>query len=86
MGKNITNAKELKESISEAIAGDKGNLFSIGKYMAYNYYMCVHIKEGSPDDLENEVTYKCFEKNYPDLFAQVEVWVTYNYQKMQNDE
>ena len=86
MAMNITNAKELKESINEAIAGDKGTLFSIGKYIAYNYYMCVHIKEGSPDDLENEVTYKWFEKNHPDLFAQVEGWVTYNYQKLQNDD
>ena len=78
---SITSAKELKEAIVLAVAGNRSILPDIGKYIAYNYYMCVHIKEGSADDLENGVTYKSFEKNYPDLFAQVEGWVTYNYNK-----
>ena len=78
---NITNAAELKACLDKAIAGDKGVLFSIGKYIAYNYYMCYHIIEGSHDDLENERNYGQFKNNYPDLYGQVEGWVTYNFNK-----
>ena len=78
---SITNSKELKAAIDKAIAGDRGILFSIGKYIAYNYYMCFHIKEGSADDLENEIMYKDFEKNHKHLWVQVEAWVTYNFNK-----
>ena len=86
---SITSSKELKAAIDLAIAGNKAILPDIGKYIAYNYYMCFHIKEGSPDDLENEVTYKAFERDYPDLFATVEGWVSYNFNKFNpsnNDE
>ena len=84
---SITSSVELKAAIDLAILGNKSILPDIGKYIAYNYYMCFHIKEGSPDDLENEVIYKAFEKDYPDLFAQVEGWVTYNFSKFNlNDD
>ena len=83
MEKSITNAAELKACLNKAIAGDKGVLFSIGKYIAYNYYMCFHIKEGSDDDLENEKNYSEFKNNHPDLYAQVEGWVTFNHRKFQ---
>ncbi len=86
MGISITNSEQLKNAIDKAIAGDKGVLFSIGKYIAYNYYMCFHIKEGSADDLENEIIYKAFEKNHPELFKQVEGWVTYNFNKFYEDD
>ncbi len=66
---SITGPKQLRIAIDKAISGDRGILFSIGKYIAYNYYLCVHIKEGSPDDLENEKIYKAFEKEHPDLHA-----------------
>ena len=78
---SITNAAELKACLDKAIAGDKGVLFSIGKYIAYNYYMCYHIIEGSTDDLENEKNYNEFKINHPDLYAQVEGWVTFNFNK-----
>lgn len=86
MGTSITNPTQLQIAIDKAISGDRGVLFSIGKYIAYNYYMCVHIKEGSVDDLENEIIYKAFEKNHPELFKQVEGWVTYNFDKFYNDD
>ena len=78
---SITSAAELKACLNKAIAGDKRVLFSIGKYIAYNYYMCLHIKEGCDDDLENEKNYSEFKTNYPDLYGQVEGWVTYNFNK-----
>ena len=78
---SIKNAAELKASLDKAIAGDKGVLFSIGKYIAYNYYMCYHIIEGSDDDLENEKNYSEFKNNHPDLYANVEGWVTFNFNK-----
>ena len=81
MEKSIKSAAELKECLDKAIAGDKGILFSIGKYIAYNYYMCFHIKEGCDDDLENEKNYSDFKNNHPELYVQVEGWVTYNFNK-----
>ncbi len=85
MGTSITNPKQLQIAIDKAISGDRGILFSIGKYIAYNYYMCFHIKEGSPDDLENEKIYKAFEKEHPDLHAQIEGVVTYYYNRITDD-
>ena len=81
MEKSIKSAAELKECLDKAIAGDRGILFSIGKYIAYNYYMCFHIKEGCDDDLENEKNYSDFKNNHPELYEQVEGWVTYNFNK-----
>ena len=81
MEKSITSSAELKECLNKAIGGDTGILFSIGKYIAYNYYMCFHTREGSPDDLENEILYKDFKNNHPDLFAKVEGWVTFHLNK-----
>lgn len=81
MEKGMTTPAELKECLDKAIEGDRGILFSIGKYIAYNYYMCFHIKEGSSDDLENETLYNDFQNNYPDLFEQVEIWVTFHLNK-----
>ena len=78
---SITSAAELKACLDKAIAGDNGILFSIGKYIAYNYYMCYHIIEGSDDDLENEKNYSEFKNNHPDLYANVEGWVTFNFNK-----
>jgi hypothetical protein len=86
MGMSITGPEQLQMAIDKAISGDRGILFSIGKYIAYNYYMCFHIKEGSQDDLENEKIYKAFEKEYPDLHAQVEGVVTYYYNRITDDD
>ena len=83
---SITSSNQLKQAIDMAIMGNKSILPDIGKYIAYNYYMRFHIKEGSADDLENEVIYKAFEKDYPQLFAQIEGWVTYNFSKFNLDD
>ena len=79
---SITSAAELKYAISLAIAGNKNIMPDIGKYIAYNYYLCFHIKEGSADDLENEVTYRAFEIAHPELYVIVEGWVSYNFNKL----
>lgn len=75
----IRSAKELQEAIDLAIKGDDDILFSMGKYIAYNYYMNIHIKKDSPDDIENEKIYKRFQLEYPGLWKKVEEWVDYNY-------
>lgn len=78
---SITGPEQLQNAIDKAISGDRGILFSIGKYIAYNYYMCFHIKEGSFEELENKKIYNDFQKAHPDLYEQVEGWVTYNLNK-----
>lgn len=86
MGTSITNPTQLQIAIDKAISGDRGILFSIGKYIAYNYYLCFHIKEGSPEDLENEKIYKAFEKEHQDLYEQVEGLVTYYHGRLTEDD
>lgn len=78
---SITNSKELKCAIDKAIVGDRIILFSIGKYIAYNYYMSFHVKEGSANNLANEKIYSSFKQDYPKLYEQVEGWVTFNFNK-----
>lgn len=75
----IRSAKELQEAIFLAKNGDEDILFSMGKYIAYNYYMNIHIKKDSPDDIENEKLYKQFQNDCPELWKKVEEWVDYNY-------
>ncbi len=86
MGTSITNPTQLQIAIDKAISGDRGVLFSIGKYIAYNYYLCFHIKEGSPEDLENEKIYKAFEKEHQDLYEQVEGLVNYYHGRLTEDD
>ncbi len=83
---SITSPRQLQEAIDLAIAGNKSILPDIGKYIACNYYGCMHIKEGSADDLENEKIYTAFKENQSQLYQQVEGWVTYNYQKWDWDD
>jgi hypothetical protein len=80
---SITSAKQLKYAIDLAVAGNKSILPDIGKFIAYNYYMCFHIKEGSPDDVQNEIHYTDFKMNHPLLYEQVEGWVTFNLRKFE---
>ncbi len=79
---NIKTPKELKEAVDLAIKGDIEILYDIAKYIAYNYYMYMHIKKDSPEDLENEVIYKGFQENYPELFQEVEQLVDTIYEKI----
>jgi len=82
----LRSSKDLKEAIELAINGDQDILFSIGKYITYNYYMNIHIKKDSEDDKENEKLYKQFEIDHPDLYKKVENWVDYNFKKFERDE
>jgi len=74
---SITKSKEFKEAIDLAMAGNEYKLRDIAKYVLYNYNLCMHIKEGSPDDLENEKIYTALEKEHPEIFAAIEDWVNY---------
>jgi hypothetical protein len=74
---SITNSREFKETIDLAIAGNKYILRDIAKYVLYNYNLCMHIKEGGPDDLKNGKLYKALEKGHPEIFAGIEGWVNY---------
>jgi hypothetical protein len=65
---SITSPEQLQQVIDLAIAGNRYIIFDIGKYIAYNYYMCFNIKESSPEDLKNQLIHKSFEKNHPELF------------------
>jgi hypothetical protein len=86
MSISITSPDGLQQAINKAVSGDRGMLFSISKYIAYNYYLCFHIKEGSADDLANEVIYKAFQEEHPELFAQVEGLIDYEYNKWSQDD
>jgi hypothetical protein len=86
MNSSITSPERLQQAIDKAISGDKVVLFSISKYIAYHYYMCFHIKEGTTDDLANDVIYKAFKKEHPELFAKVEGLIDYEYRKWTMDE
>ena len=74
---SITNSREFKEAIDLAIAGNYYILRDIAKYVMYNYNLCMHIKEGSPDDIENGKLYKALEMEHPEIFAGVEGWLNY---------
>ncbi len=78
---NIKSPNDLKIAIDLAIKGDVGILYDIARYISYNYYMYMHIKKDSPEDLENEIIYKSFEENYPVLHKDVELLIDGIYQK-----
>ena len=79
---SISSSKEFKEAIDLAIAGNEKIVMDIAKYVSYNYYMCMHIKEGSPDDLENGKLYKALEKEHPDIYKRIEWWVAYEFHRL----
>ncbi len=82
---NIKSPAQLKEAIQMAVDGDKDIITDIGDYITYNYYIYVHTKADSPEDIENEKIYTEFKINHPDLFAEVELWVDYKFKKFKND-
>ncbi len=80
----ITGSKQLQGAIDKAIAGDRGMHYTIAKYISANYNLCMHIKEGSPEDLENETIYTKFKEEHPELHAQVEGWVDFIYYRWEH--
>ena len=79
---SITDSKSFKKAIDLAIAGNKNIVMDIANYVTYNYYMCLHIKEGSDDDLQNEKLYTELKENYPELYYVVEGWVNYKFNRI----
>lgn len=78
---SIKNPEQLKEAINLAIQGNIEILYDIANYIAYNYYMYMHIKKDSPEDIENEKIYKDFQENYPETFWEVEKLINDIYEK-----
>lgn len=60
----------------------QGLLYSIGKYIWYNYYHYMHIPKGSREDLENERIYKDLEKADKPLFDLIEKQVDWEIEKL----
>jgi hypothetical protein len=81
---SIANAKDLKEAIDLAIAGNKYMIYDIADYVTYNYYGCMHINEGSADDKENEKLYTAFKENHPHLYEQVAGWINFKLNRLEN--
>jgi len=79
---DIKTPKDLKEATDLAINGNIEILYDIAKYIAYNYYMYMHIKKGSIEDIENEVIYKAFQKDNPHLYKEVEQLIDTIYEKI----
>lgn len=69
---DIKTSEQLQETILLAENGNKEILYDIARYIAYNYYMYCHVKRGSEQDLSNEIIYKQFQKNSPELYEEVE--------------
>jgi len=68
----ITNPKELREAIALAKTGDKEALHQIHLYKWYNWYQNIHIKEGTPEDIENTEIFNDIKENDPELHKEIE--------------
>lgn len=60
----------------------QGLLYSIGKYIWYNYYHYLHIQKGSAEDMENERIYKGLEQRDKPLFDLIEKQVDWEIEKL----
>lgn len=60
----------------------QGLLYSMGKYIWYNYYHYMHIPKGSREDLENERIYKALEQRDKPLFELIEKQVDWEIEKL----
>jgi hypothetical protein len=80
---NIKTSKDLKEALELAVKGDTAAniLYDIARYLAYNYYMNIHVKASSPDDIENEKLYKEFQDNYPVIYKDIETIVDHIFER-----
>lgn len=85
MNKGITNPTELREAIERAKEGDQDAIWDIHKYKWYNWYLNVHIKPDSQEDIDNTEIFEDLEKNFPDIHKQVEENIAYEVEKLRND-
>ena len=59
-------------------------IYSLGKYVWYNYYQNINIKKDSPEDLANERIYKALEITDKDLYQKIEKRVDFQIDKLKN--
>lgn len=83
---NIRTPAELKNALYLAVNGDKSIIQDIATYVAYNYYMHMHTKFGSQEDLANELIYTAFEIEYPEVFEEIETVVNRKFDQMESED
>lgn len=59
-----------------------GLIYSMGKYIWYNYYHYLHIRKGSAEDMENERIYKALEQRDKPLFDLIEKQVDWEIEEL----
>jgi len=89
---NIKTPKDLRDAIilSTTIAYDTKEYFNIiwdiHKYKWYNWYQHLHIKEGSPEDIENTQIFSDLETNHPKIHEDVENNIQFEISKLTFDD
>ena len=89
--RSIFNPERFEKAIALYQSTDdeelKGNLvYSLGKYVWYNYYQYTHIQKDSPEDRENERIYKALEVSDQELYRKIEQHVDWEIEKLKNSE
>lgn len=90
LDKTILNPRRLKNAIILYNSTDCSQLksrliYSIGKYIWYNYYLNLRIPESSADDLENARIYNELKDKDQALYNLIEKCVKYEIEKMENN-
>jgi hypothetical protein len=85
LSKGIRNPNQLREAIEMAKTGDKEAVWAIHKYKWYNWYQNIHIKQGTPEDVENTQIFQELERDHPEIHEQVEDNIEYEIKKLNYD-
>ena len=88
---SIFNPQRFEKAIALYQSTDNEELkrdlvYSLGKYVWYNYYQYTHIKKDSPEDKANERIYKALEASDQELYKKIEKWVDFEIDKLNNPE
>ena len=88
---SIFNPQRFEKAIALYQSTDNEELkrdlvYSLGKYVWYNYYQHTHIKKDSPEDKANERIYKALEASDQELYKKIEKWVDFEIDKLNNPE
>ena len=86
--RGIRNPSQLREVIEMAKQGGEGYqdaIWAIHKYKWYNWYQCIHIKEGTPEDSENTLIFEELKREFPMIHADVENNINYEIEKLNNE-
>ncbi|MGJ1365756.1 hypothetical protein [Sphingobacterium spiritivorum] len=90
LDKTILNPMRFQKAISLYETTENGQLmidliYSLGKYVWYNYYQNLHIPKDSAEDIENERIYKALEQSNLSLYCLIEKQVDWEIQKLKAD-